>query len=70
MSDQSKRRPMPETPKRGEAAWKAHKEAVASRNVQAHKSGSERRQAQDERRAVESRAAEMRERAEVAKIKH
>jgi hypothetical protein len=65
MSDTS--RPVAETPKRGDAAWRAAKAAVASRNEQARKVGRERRQRQYEEYAAERRAADMRERAELAK---
>lgn len=67
MSAMSKRRPVAETPKRGEAAWKAAKEAVASRNENARKLGRERRQRQYEEHAAERRAADVRERAEIAR---
>ena len=60
MSDTSKRQPVPATPKRGEAAWKAAKEAVASRNERAYKSGRERRQRQSDEFASKRRAAESR----------
>ena len=60
MSDTSKRQPVPATPKRGEAAWKAAKEAVASRNERAYKSGRERRQRESDEYASKRRAAEMR----------
>jgi hypothetical protein len=67
MSDTSKRRPVAETPKRGEAAWRAAKAAIASRNEQARKLGRERRQREYEYHAAERRAADLRERAELAK---
>ena len=67
MSDTSKRQPAPETPKRGEAAWRAAKEAVASRNERAYKLGRERRQREYEEFAAQRRAADARERAELAK---
>jgi hypothetical protein len=69
MSDTSKRQPVPEAPKRGEAAWRAAKEAIASRNEQARKRGRERRQQQYEEQAAERRAAELRERAQLAKLR-
>ena len=37
MSDTSNRQPVAVTPKRGEAAWRAAKEEVASRNERAYK---------------------------------
>lgn len=67
MSDRGKRQPAAETPKRGEAAWRAAKEAVASRNERAYKAGRERRQREYEEFAAERRAADVRERAELAK---
>jgi hypothetical protein len=67
MSDTSKRQPVAEAPKRGEAAWRAAKEAIASRNEQARKLGRERRQREYEHHAAERRAADLRERAELAK---
>jgi hypothetical protein len=67
MSDTSKRQPVAGTPKRGDAAWRAAKDAVARRNEQAHKVGRERRQRQYEELAAERRAADLRERAELAK---
>jgi hypothetical protein len=56
-----------QTPKRGEAAWRAAKEAVASRNERAYKLGRERRQRQYEEYAAKRRAADARERAELAR---
>jgi hypothetical protein len=66
MSDTSARQPAAETPKRGEAAWRAAKEAIASRNEQAYKVGRERRQREDDERAAARRAADARERAQLA----
>jgi hypothetical protein len=67
MSDTSKRQPAAETPKRGEAAWRAAKEAVASRNERASKLARERRQREYEEYAARLRADDARERAELAK---
>ena len=67
MTDTSKRQPEAVPPKRGEAAWKATKEAIASRNEQASKVARARRQRQYEAAAAERRAADVRERAELAK---
>lgn len=67
MSDQSKRRPPPEAPKRGEAAWKAAKEAIARRNEQASKLAREKRQRKDDEHAAALRAADLQERAELSK---
>jgi hypothetical protein len=66
MSDTSKRQPAAETPKRGDAAWRANKEAIASRNEQASKIARERRQRKYDAYAAEARAADKRERAELA----
>jgi hypothetical protein len=67
MRKEPKQEPVADAPKQGEAAWKAHKEAVARRNEQAYKLGSQRRQRRDERQAAERRAADLRERADLAK---
>jgi hypothetical protein len=67
MSDARTRQPAAETPKRGEAAWRAAKEAIASRNEQAYKAGRERRQRESEDHAAGLRAADARERAELAR---
>jgi hypothetical protein len=44
---------------RGEAAWKAAKDAVAERNARARKVGREQRQAEDKRAADRRRAADL-----------
>jgi hypothetical protein len=67
MKESSKRQPAAEEPLRGDAAWKAHKEAIASRNDEARKVGRERRQKENEQYAAQRRAAERLERAEIAK---
>lgn len=56
-----------ETPKRGEAAWRAQRDAIASRNEQASKRARARRQAKDDEMAARRRADELRERAQLAK---
>jgi hypothetical protein len=66
MSDTSKRQTVEAPPKRGDAAWRAAKEAIAGRNEQARKAGRERRQREYEAFAAERRAADLRERAELA----
>jgi hypothetical protein len=68
MSDDSKQ-PAAETPKRGDAAWRAAKQAIASRNEQASKVAREKRQARDDKHAAALRAADKRERAELSKRK-
>lgn len=67
MSDTSKRERPAEAPKRGEAAWRAAKDAIASRNEQASKLARARRQEEYEQYAAHRRADERRERAELAK---
>ena len=69
MSDQSKRQAPDEVPKRGDAAWKAAKQAIAARNEHASKVAREKRQARDDKHAAALRAADKRERAELAKRK-
>jgi hypothetical protein len=69
MSEESKRQPPAEVPKRGDAAWKAAKQAIANRNEQASKVAREKRQARDDKHAAALRAADKRERAELAKRK-
>jgi hypothetical protein len=67
MSDKSKRQRPAEAPKRGEAAWKAAKEAIASRNEQASRAARARRQQEYEQQVAHRRAAERREGAELSK---
>jgi hypothetical protein len=67
MSDTSKRQRPAEVPKRGEAAWKAAKEAIASRNEQASRAARARRQQEYEQQVARRIAAERRERAELSK---
>jgi hypothetical protein len=69
MSDPSKRQRPDDPPKRGEAAWRAERDAIASRNEQASKLARARRQEEYDRLAARERAAELRERAELAKRK-
>ncbi len=66
MKDSSKQEPVVAAPKRGEAAWRAAKEAIATRNEQARKSGRERRQREHDKFHADRRVAELRERAELA----
>jgi hypothetical protein len=56
-------------PLRGEAAWKAEKEAIAKRNEAASRVARERRQKRDDQHASEMQAADKRERAQLAKRK-
>jgi hypothetical protein len=69
MSEETKRQTPAEVPKRGDAAWKAQKQAIASRNEQASKVAREKRQARDDKHAAALRAADKRERAELSKRK-
>jgi len=66
MSD--KQRPA-DPPKRGEAAWKAQREAIALRNEKASARGRAKRQAQYDEQTARERAADRLERAELAKRK-
>ena len=54
-------------PKRGEAAWRAQREAIASRNEQASRVARARRQRDLDQQLAREHAAELRERAELAK---
>ena len=67
MSGTSKKQRPAETPKRGEAAWRAAKEAIASRNEQASKLARARRQKEYDQESARRVAAERRERAELGK---
>jgi hypothetical protein len=67
MSDE-RNEPRPvEQPKRGEAAWRAHRDAIASRNERATRLARARRHEEYERLLARRREAELRERAELAK---
>ena len=59
MGDKPEAAPAPA--KRGEAAWKAEKERVASRNAAARKAGKEARQLREREEADRKRAADLRE---------
>ena len=67
MSDESKRKPAAEVPKRGDAAWREAKAEIAARNEKASKAGRERRQRKYDEQAAELRAAELRERVALSK---
>jgi post-segregation antitoxin (ccd killing protein) len=69
MSDASKKQRPADPPKRGAAAWRAQRDAIASRNEHASQLGRARRQKEYEQHVAEERAAEMRERAELAKLR-
>lgn len=66
MSDSREQRPV-EAPLRGEAAWRAARDAVAKRNDEATKLARARRMAGYEEQAARERADERRERAELVK---
>jgi hypothetical protein len=66
MSGTSKRRPE-EAPLRGDAAWRAARDAIARRNEEASRLARARRQAEYEQQAARERAAELREREQLAK---
>jgi hypothetical protein len=69
MSDASKKERPADPPKRGEAAWRAQRDAIASRNERASKLARARRQEHYEQLVARERAAELRERAELAKLR-
>ena len=68
MSGTSKSKPA-EPPKRGDAAWREHRDAIASRNELASRAARERRQEKYDQVSARQRAEELRERAELAKRK-
>jgi hypothetical protein len=67
MSDAGKTQRPADPPKRGEAAWRAQRDAIASRNERASRLARARRQEEYQQLAARERAAELRERAELAK---
>jgi hypothetical protein len=67
MSDTGKSERPAAPPKRGEAAWRAAKEEIASRNEKASRLARARRQAKYDELAARRRADDLRERAELAK---
>jgi hypothetical protein len=67
MSDTSKSKRPADPPKRGEAAWRAQRDAIASRNEQASRRARAKRQEQYDQLSARQRAEELRERAELAK---
>ena len=67
MADTSKPQRQPETPKRGEAAWRAARDAIADRNEAASKRARAARQVRYDEETARRNAAERRERAELAK---
>jgi hypothetical protein len=67
MSDTSKSKRPADPPKRGEAAWRAQRDAIASRNEQASRRARAKRQEHYDQLAARQRAEELRERAELVK---
>lgn len=67
MADTSKPRKAAAAPLRGEAAWRAAKAEIASRNERTSSLARARRQKAYEQQAAERLAEERRERAELAK---
>jgi hypothetical protein len=59
--------PSPEAPKRGDAAWRAQRDAIADRNERASRRAQEQRQQEYEALLARRRAADLRESAELAK---
>ena len=66
MSDSSKARPS-DPPLRGEAAWRAEKDAIAKRNEEASRRAQARRQAKYDQQTARLLADERQERASLAK---
>jgi hypothetical protein len=66
MSDNSRKQSPDGPPKRGEAAWRAHRDAIASRNERATRHARARRLEEYQQVVARERAAELRERAALA----
>jgi hypothetical protein len=64
--ERNKQRPV-EPQKRGDAAWREHRAAIADRNERATRRARDRRQEEYARLLARQREAELRERAELAK---
>jgi hypothetical protein len=69
MSDTGKPQRPAAPPKRGEAAWRETRDAIASRNEEASRRARARRQAKDDELAARRAADERRERAALAKLR-
>ena len=67
MTDEANKQRRVEPPKRGEAAWREHRAAIAGRNERATRRARARRQEESARLLAGRREAELRERAELAK---
>ncbi|HWM11818.1 MAG TPA: hypothetical protein VNO82_20840 [Solirubrobacteraceae bacterium] len=57
-------------PKRGDAAWRAHRDAIANRNERATRLAQAKRHEKYERLVARERQDELRERAELSKRPH
>ena len=66
MSDDDKKQRPADPPKRGDAAWRAHRDEIASRNERASRLARARRHEKDERLRAQQVEAERRERASLA----
>ncbi len=66
MSDDDKKQRPAEPAKRGDAAWRAHRDEIASRNEKASRLARARRHEKDERLRAQQVEAERRERASLA----
>ena len=60
---------LPSEPLRGEAAWRASKDAIAKRNEDASRRAQAKRQAEFDRQTERLAAAERQERATLAKLR-
>lgn len=67
MTDSSKPQRPAATPMRGEAAWRAERDAIAARNEAASRKARARRQAKYDEESARRAAADRLERAELAK---
>ena len=67
MSDSSKSARPSDPPLRGEAAWRAEKDAIAKRNEEASRRAQARRQAKYDQQTAQILADERQERARLAK---
>lgn len=67
MSDSSKSARPPQPPLRGEAAWRAEKDAIAKRNEEASRRGQARRQKEYDQQTARMIADDRQERARLSK---
>jgi hypothetical protein len=68
MTDERNKKRLAQPPKRGDAAWREHRAAIADRNERASRRARARRHEEYERLLIRRREAELRERAELAKV--